>query len=359
MTLHPIRLLALLLVLGSSAQAQEPPLQNPVSAPGSPWAFWGFVVNAPEVPNLVSQFKALTGAVFGSVLPEPNHTYAFTVGAEKLDKKISDASDLLAYMTQRRGKQTDPLHFRILDLKEQITAHRDYWCTGYSMRGEDLSIEGPNAVPVALAGLTCVDPDKHDYLVDVSYSEKGSANGIGAELSEAGEKFITSLRFLPLPDRAEILDALKAAKAGKGETALAILKPLVAREDTQAAMVAGEILLHGYGAAKDPVAARHMLELAARDGHPNALYNLGVIYERGLGTPRYVLEALKWFRLAADQRQNQAQLNLAILYDRGDGVPRDPDEADKWGRYAANNGNPRAQQLLRDRSPVPGILRKP
>lgn len=349
MTSHLIPVAALLLALGASAQAQETPLQNPVSAPGAPWAFWGFVVNAPDTPELVSQFKALTGAALGRKLPEPNHAYAFTVAAEKLDKALSSADELLAYMTERRGKKSNPLRFRVLDLKEQTTAHRDYWCTRYIMLGEDLSIEGPNAVPVALAGMTCVHPGQRDYVVDVSYSEKAGASGIGTELSESGEKFLTSLRFLPLPDRAEILDALKAAKASKGEAALALLKPLVEQGDSQAAMVAGEILLRGYGARRDPEAARRMFELAARDGHASALYSLGVIYESALGTPRYVLEALKWFRLAADQRHNQAQLNLAILYDRGDGVPRDPAEAEKWGRYAANNGNPRAQQLLRSR----------
>lgn len=339
--------IACLLALGAPAQAQETPLQNPVSAPGAPWAFWGFVVNAPEAPDLVSQFKALTGAALGRKLPKPNHAWAYTVAAENIDMALSSADELLAYMAERRGKKSDPLRFRMLDLKEQKTVHRDYWCTRYLMLGEDLSVEAVNAAPVTLAGLTCVHPDKRGFIVDVSYSEKAGGSGFDAELNESGEKFVNSLRFLPLPDRAEILDALKAAKAGKGEAALAILQPLLERKDTQAALVAGEILLRGYGAKRDPEAARRMFELAAQDGHPNALYNLGVIYERALGTPRYVLEALKWFRLAADQRQNQAQLNLAILYDRGDGVPRDPAEAEKWGRYAANNGNPRAQQLLR------------
>ena len=343
---HPLPVVALLFALSASAQAQETPLQNPVSAPGAPWAFWGFVVNAPDLPDLVSQFKALTGAALGKNMPEPNHAYAFTVAAEKLDKSISSADELLAYMTKQRGGKANPLRFRILDRKEKTAAHRDYWCTRYTMRGEDLGIEGPNAVPVALAGMTCVHPDQHDYVVDVSYSEKAGTSD-STELRESGEKFVSSLRFLPFPDRAEILGALKAAKAGKGEAALAMLKPLVDRQDTQAAMVAGEILLRGYGARKDPEAARRLFELAAKDGHPIALYSLGVIYETG--TPRYVLEALKWFRLAADQRNNQAQLNLAILYDRGDGVPRDPVEAAKWGRYAANNGNPRAQKLLHGR----------
>lgn len=338
---------ALLLALGTAAHAQEPPLQNPVSAPGAPWAFWGFVVNAPDALELASQFKALTGAALGRKLPEPNHAWAFTVAAERLEQPLSGADALLAHMTEQRGKKTNPLRFRVLETTEQPAAHRDYWCTRYTMRGEDLSIEGPNAVPVVLAGMTCVHPGQRDYVVDVGYSERGGTGGISAELGETGEKFVASLRFLPPPDRAEILDALTAAKAGKGLNALATLKPLVERNDTQAAMVAGEILLRGYGAPRDAEAARRMFEIAAKDGHASALYNLGVIYESALGTPRYVLEALKWFRLAADQRHNQAQLNLAILYDRGDGVPRDPAEAEKWGRYAANNGNPRAQQLLR------------
>jgi len=51
---------------------------------------------------------------------------------------------------------------------------------------------------------------------------------------------------------------MTAAKAGKGDAALALLKPLVERKDTQAALVAGEILLRGYGAKRDPEAARRV-----------------------------------------------------------------------------------------------------
>jgi len=56
MTSHLIPVVALLLALGASAQAQEPVAESGIGA-GAPWAFWGFVVNAPDTPDLVSQFK--------------------------------------------------------------------------------------------------------------------------------------------------------------------------------------------------------------------------------------------------------------------------------------------------------------
>ena len=83
--------------------------------------------------------------------------------------------------------------------------------------------------------------------------------------------------------------------------------------------------------------------------HPHqvdALYNLGAIYDKGIGVQRDVAQAMHWFLLAADQRDTQAQLNIALFYLNGDGVPKDIAQAETWLRRAAINGNRRAQAIL-------------
>jgi hypothetical protein len=332
--------------LTHAVHAQQGRLPNPITNPGAPWAFWGFVVNAPDAPDILSQAKSPVRAVSGKKLPEPDHTVAFTVATQKLEKAVSSAEALVAHLKVRRARNFDPTRFRLVEHNEEVFALRDYWCTRYSLVSEDRGVRLLTPVALVLEGITCVHPDRKDLAVDVRYSERGAGKTASPEVREVGEKFIRGLRFIPLPDRPEITSALEALRAKEGDKALNILKPLLERDDTQAALIAGEIYLSGHGAPVDHARARQMLEIAARDGHGSALFNLGAIYDRGLGVARDPVEAVKWFKLAADQRHDIAQFNLAVLYNRGDGVPRDPVEAAKWARRAADNGNERARGAI-------------
>ena len=49
----------------------------------------------------------------------------------------------------------------------------------------------------------------------------------------------------------------------------------------------------------------------------NAQYNLGVMYDKGLGVPQNDKTAVKWYRLAAEQGHATAQYNLGVMYDKG------------------------------------------
>ena len=53
---------------------------------------------------------------------------------------------------------------------------------------------------------------------------------------------------------------------------------------------------------------------AAEQGYSVAQFNLGVMYENGLGLPQDYIEALKWYRKAADQGIADAQNNLGLMY---------------------------------------------
>ena len=92
--------------------------------------------------------------------------------------------------------------------------------------------------------------------------------------------------------------------------------------------------------------ARKWLEIAASQGRIDAIYNLGAIYDKGIGVPRNAGEAIKWFTLAADQRDPTSQLNLALFYLKGDGVEKSIPIAELWLKRSANNGGKRAQGIL-------------
>lgn len=84
----------------------------------------------------------------------------------------------------------------------------------------------------------------------------------------------------------------------------------------------------------------------AEAGDAIAQYNLGVLYNEGIGTQRNYHEALKWFRMAADQGDADAQNNLGIMYYEGQGVGKNYSQAFHWYTLAAEQGHVAAQYNL-------------
>ena len=78
-------------------------------------------------------------------------------------------------------------------------------------------------------------------------------------------------------------------------------------------------------------ALREFRPLAER-GDATAQFNLGIMYDTGLGVPQDYAEAARWYRKAADQGNATAQFNLGFMYSNGRGVPQDYAKAVKWSR---------------------------
>ncbi|MGD9953405.1 MAG: tetratricopeptide repeat protein [Burkholderiales bacterium] len=81
----------------------------------------------------------------------------------------------------------------------------------------------------------------------------------------------------------------------------------------------------------------------AEAGNPHAQFNLGLLYENGLGVPADGAEAARWYRRAAEQNDRQAQAYLAEMYAQGLGVARDDVQALHWYRLAAQRGDAASQ----------------
>lgn len=78
---------------------------------------------------------------------------------------------------------------------------------------------------------------------------------------------------------------------------------------------------------------------AANQGHSNAQYGLGVLYERGDGVTRDLKEAARWFTLAAKQDHSLAQYKLGIWYLNGLYFEKDILLAKKWFVKSASQNN--------------------
>ena len=96
--------------------------------------------------------------------------------------------------------------------------------------------------------------------------------------------------------------------------------------------------LEAFAAGDYGTAASEWRPLAER-GDPTAQFNMGLLYDAGLGVPLDTAKAAEWYRLAAQQGVASAQYNLGVLYQMGRGLPFDPKRAFFWMATAAHAEN--------------------
>lgn len=108
----------------------------------------------------------------------------------------------------------------------------------------------------------------------------------------------------------------------------------------------GVIYEQGIGISVDSKKAINWYQKAAEQGRFEAQYNLGLMYSRGVGGKQDYRKAKKWFGKAAESGDAQSQTLLGVLYAEGKGVAQNYEEAVKWYQKAADQGNPEAQALL-------------
>ena len=93
----------------------------------------------------------------------------------------------------------------------------------------------------------------------------------------------------------------------------------------------------------DYQAARREWEPLAAAGHRDAEFNLGLLYENGLGVPADPAKAAYWYEKAAEQNDAVAAAYLAEMHAKGLGLPADDVKALEWYRRAAELGHPASQ----------------
>jgi hypothetical protein len=344
------RIAALVLMAAAAAigaPAQDQLLPNPIAHPGATWGFEGFTVNAPDAPGWVSHFKDKASAALA--LENPEDELGVTVLSDTLSPEVASLEDLVRRLEAARPTLIDLERYEVLEREERPEAFNAYWCSHFSLKARDRQHPPEKAPRVLLMrGLTCVDPRKPALMADVAYSEIGPREQMEQAFVTLGERVARSLRFTSSPNSEQIAKARQAYRSRKTAEAVALLTPLAEAGDLQAAAILGDFLMSPADGPANLPQARRWLALAAPEGSPQTLYNLGVLYDKGGGGERDAAEAAKWFGLAADQRDSTAQLNLGILYHpKGPaGLMKDVQAARQWLLYAANNGNQRARRLL-------------
>lgn len=164
-------------------------------------------------------------------------------------------------------------------------------------------------------------------------------------------------------------------------TALAQFREAAERNEANGQLNLGKMNEYGHGLPKNLDEAARLYRLAADQGNAEAQYRLGHLYEYGDGVEANFDTAMQWYAKSAeqgdknaiikvelreqylrgvelaDEGHQHAQYQLGRMYEYGMGVPKDPAEAAKWYRLAAEQAELKSQerlgQLLEDGSTVP------
>lgn len=89
---------------------------------------------------------------------------------------------------------------------------------------------------------------------------------------------------------------------------------------------------------KDLKKAFDYLMTASKLGDPRAMFEIGTMYDYGMGVQKDIALAAKWYKYAADYGHAQGQYNFATMAETGEGVPKDEIEAYVYFRLAAAQG---------------------
>lgn len=151
----------------------------------------------------------------------------------------------------------------------------------------------------------------------------------------------------PVPARPDPMRAVQEGEAAESRndfaTAFAWYNRAASLGSRDAAFDLGWLYQKGLGRPPDSTQAAQWYRRAAEAGHAMAANNLGVLYKNGMGVERDYSEALRWYRFAAEAGNVDAQNNLGVMFNNGLGVMRDDDQALRWFRRAADAGNASAQ----------------
>lgn len=248
-------------------------------------------------------------------------------------QKIAFMSEPLEFNTQTAIQESQ--------LKEEITSLETEWIT------DDIINSALNDV-TSQDIKTSPTPAAYDVLETVTMPEIT----MDRDLTLPDEiKDLESKAFANIPEAQHDMAALyTAGQAGvkqNYERAAFWFKQAAEQGIGNAAYNLGVLYQQGLGQAQDLQRALDWYRRAAQLGHPEAQYNLGIAYIEGVGTRYNPSMAAAFFQQAAFGGISEAAYNLGLILENGLLGEVRPEDALKWYRAAAENGNIEAEQSFK------------
>lgn len=167
--------------------------------------------------------------------------------------------------------------------------------------------------------------------------------------------FLVIFPFLTIPrpgmanGKVDLDRAKSMVRRGDVAAARPLLEGLAAQGHAGALTELGLLYYTGHGVVTDETRAFALFERAAAAADRDAMFLLGRMNLLGHGptrtNPDAEREAARWFFEAARRGHADAQFHLGLLFYAGTGVEKNTDEALKWIRRAAGSGHEAARQF--------------
>jgi len=119
------------------------------------------------------------------------------------------------------------------------------------------------------------------------------------------------------------------------------------REVAPAMYEIGLMLERGLGCIQNYSEAAFWYEEGAKRGHLESFNNLGVLYKEGHGVKKDEAKCFICFSRAAEGELAEGYYNLGMLYDQGIGCDEDNDKALDLCRKAAYKGHEKAKDIIK------------
>ena len=144
-----------------------------------------------------------------------------------------------------------------------------------------------------------------------------------------------------------ILDEGQTAyDAGDYKTAIQKWEVLIRQGNPDGLYFLGVMYAQGKGVAQDKTRAFSLYAEAAQKNHIAAQYNIGMLYATGEGVARDFFKAEYWWTKAAEGGLMSAQFNLGKLYYYGIAEEKNLAMARKWLTIAERQGSSQAKAIL-------------
>ena len=134
--------------------------------------------------------------------------------------------------------------------------------------------------------------------------------------------------------------ALSGEQQREMDEARAMLREAADQGHMEAQFYCGVLYDFGYGVAKDDRLALMYYEKAARQGHCVSQFSTGVVYREGIGCGQSYERAAHWYEKAAQQDHAAAINSLGRLHHNGQHFPRNYERAVELYRKSAALGDP-------------------
>ena len=109
-------------------------------------------------------------------------------------------------------------------------------------------------------------------------------------------------------------------------------------------LIPGQVL--GQGLQLTPEALFAAIQVEAQKGQPQAMLNLGSLYEQGLGVARNFTQAMTWYQKTADAGSAEGYMRLGLCYEIGMGTASDMAKAVINYKKAVDMGFSSAQHKM-------------